>query len=117
MPDGNFHVFPDKRATQRDPEELLTILNAGAAKYGMVNPYRLIQFKDSKDSRIIQAVDVVVGSIAYVLKGRGNQPGAAAPKRALSEFIQSRKPLVPSFGINTPPSKKAFNIWHFRLSE
>jgi hypothetical protein len=30
IPTGHFYVFPDKRATRRDPRELREILNAGA---------------------------------------------------------------------------------------
>lgn len=118
FPDGNFYVFPDYRATHHVPEELRKILNAGAlARYGMIDPYRVVQFKNSKDSRIIQAVDVVIGCIGYALNERGNREGAAPSKRTLARCIQSRTSLVPPFDVSTPAWKKAFNIWHFRLSE
>ena len=117
-PDGHFYAFLDRRVTRHDVAELCRILNAGALKKcGVVDPYRLVQFKDSPDSRIIQGVDVVIGAIAYVLNDHGSRPEAAPAKRAMAEFVQSRKPLVPSFDFSTPSSKKAVNIWHFRLSE
>jgi hypothetical protein len=117
-PEGHFYAFLDRRVTRHDVSEFRGILNAGAfRKCGAVQPYRLVQFKDSSESRIIQAVDILIGSIAYVLNGHGSRPEAAPAKRAMAELIQSRKPLVPSFNYSTPPWKKNVNIWHFRLSE
>jgi hypothetical protein len=117
--DAEFYAFPDSRTTVHNPSELRRILNAGAIKkrYTTHEPFNLVQFKDSCDSRIIQAVDMVIGCIAWVLNERGSQPDSAAHRQELAAFIQMRKPLVPTFDCNTAPWKRAFNIWHFELSE
>jgi hypothetical protein len=115
-PAVHLHVHPDSKRTHYDLMDLRAILNRGAAKsHGAVDPFRFVGFMDSESSRLIQAADVLAGCIAYVLNERGLRPEAAPAKKALAEYIQSKKSVVPPFDVSTPRHRKAFNIWHFHL--
>lgn len=91
-PKHYFHLYPDYRDTKNSPEELRLILNRGAAKRGDERdwPIRRTQFRDSKQTHILQMADIIIGSIAFQLNGHGRVQGANPAKIELAKYITDR---------------------------
>jgi Protein of unknown function (DUF3800) len=110
-----FHVYPDYRETTQKPEDLRTILNRGCAKKldSREWPFRRCQFRDSKDTLLLQLVDILIGGIAYRLNGHDKALNAALAKDELSSYI------LRCAGVSDPFKDTAqaadFTIWHRRL--
>lgn len=113
--DRLFHVYLDKRNTRSSTEELRRILNRGIAKKGDNRdwPFRRVHFRDSCDCRVIQLVDILLGSIAFHMNGHRDILGASPAKCELSDYVlesaRIRNPLR-----DTSVSGR-FTIWHRRL--
>ena len=60
-----FHIYADRRTTNRSLEEARQIMNFGARKYGdkRVWPYRRLRFMEPEKSQGLQVVDIVIGAI------------------------------------------------------
>jgi hypothetical protein len=110
-----FHVYPDQRVTDHSPEELRLILNRGSRKKGDRRdwPFRRCQFRDSKDTLLLQLTDVVTGAIAFHLNGHNKRSGASAPKLELAQYILDRAKVSDPF--KDTAISADFTIWHRKL--
>lgn len=116
-----FLVYLDKRSTQDDPRELLTILNNGWQKHVRSNnietteklPFRRLTFRKSHDEVFIQICDLFLGAIAYQLNGHSSQPNASPAKKCISQYVLSRAGITNVF--KDTPISGSFTIWHRRL--
>jgi hypothetical protein len=78
----------DSRTTRHRPDDLRQMLNGGLRNLGFkCNPFREIVFRDSRDSDLIQLVDMLVGGLAYARNGHGEKPDARPHKIELSARI------------------------------
>lgn len=117
--DDRYLVFLDYRQSKYKLSELKTILNNGIRKrYGSSireDIFRDIQPLDSKESNILQLVDVLMGAIGYQWNGCHMRTNARKAKILLSEYIAKKANLI-SLAQQTPFRKRNFSIWQFRLS-
>ncbi len=112
--DNRFCVFLDDRTTKHTPDKLKETLNARFRKDSGINysPYRIVEFANSRKSRLIQLADLLSGLIAYDTNMHYLALDAAAHKR---DFLPEARGLfrVPSFAVPTPlPRGDGFDIWH-----
>lgn len=85
------HVYLDHRATKQSPDYLRPMLNSHLAKWSVRhNPFRRIEFLDSKASELIQLNDLLVGVVGFLKNEQHKRPECAPHKIALSEYIVSR---------------------------
>lgn len=112
-----FHLYPDQRKTNSDPNELRLILNRGRKKQGDQRdwPFRRCQFRDSKKCLPLQVVDILSGAIAFRINGHFDAPNASPPKCELSDHVLSRAGVSNPFR-DTKMSGK-FTIWHRKLQK
>jgi hypothetical protein len=112
-----FYVYPDERRTPQTGNEFRQVLNNGANNHRdiLCRPFRLVQFRKSKDSPLIQLADVLIGAICYDINGHALKPNAREGKMY---FLKELKKLAQmnSFLSSTPLKQKTFTVWHFRLS-
>jgi hypothetical protein len=110
-----FHVYPDRRKTSQNPNDLRLILNRGCAKVGDTRdwPFRRCQFRDSDQTLPLQLVDILTGAIAFALNGHANAPNASVAKIEMSKYV------LGCAGIMNPlagtPRTGRFTIWHRQL--
>jgi hypothetical protein len=114
-PTALFHVYPDQRETTQMPEDLRLILNRGCRKKGDKRdwPFRRCQFRDSKNTLLLQLTDIVAGSLAFKLNGHDKKQGASVAKCELATHILGRAKVADVFK-DTAVSAN-FTIWHRRL--
>jgi hypothetical protein len=64
-----FMLFPDRREPTTQPRKARDIMNLAAAKYGDTRefPFRRLIFADPECCQALQAVDIIIGGIAYKL--------------------------------------------------
>ncbi|HZW15432.1 MAG TPA: DUF3800 domain-containing protein [Brevundimonas sp.] len=115
-----FYAHLDYRTTKHTPERLKTMLNAKASRDLRIrhNPFRTCQFRQSHDVRLIQAVDVITGAIAYRTNQHDMAPDAAAAKVKVMRHITDKLGLR-TLGRPTPSGfyvKRKFDIWHIDLT-
>jgi len=110
-----FHIYPDYRDTKNSPEELRLILNRSAAKRGDRRdwPVRRCQFRDSKDTLLLQLTDVLIGAIAFQLNGHDKASDASAAKVELAKYITKRAGIS-DVSKGTARAVK-FSVWPRRL--
>lgn len=110
-----FHLYPDQRETSQLPNDLRQILNNGRRKQGDQRefPFRRCQFRDSKDTLLLQISDIFIGAIAYQLNGHINANGASPAKSELSQHVLARARVQNPF-VDTAVRGK-FTIWHRQL--
>lgn len=110
---SNIDCFLDDRTTQQTLQELRTILNNGAAKTLRTRPFRRVEYRDSKASNLIQAVDLLTGAVAYHWNGKHLVEGASPARVWLAEEL-ARKVGMPQ-GMNRPTTagRERFSIWKF----
>jgi hypothetical protein len=110
-----FHIYPDHRTTDQQPEDLRLMLNRGIAKKGDKRdwPFRRLQFRNSKKTEMLQLADIFAGAIAHRLNGHDMRPGASAAKREMCEHILGQAKVKDVFR-DTAVSGK-FTIWHRQL--
>lgn len=108
--------FLDDRTTRQTLAELRTILNNGAnSKFG-VRPFRRVEFRDSKESNLIQFVDLMTGAIAYHWNKRHLAQDASPPRIWLANHLAERLHLK-SLGASTVGAgQEPFSIWKFQTS-
>jgi Protein of unknown function (DUF3800) len=113
--DELFHVYPDGRVTSQKPEDLRLILNRGCSKAGDKRdwPFRRCQFRDSKNTLLLQLADIVTGAIAFKLNGHDEKKNASAAKCELSSYILKRAGIADPFKDTAIAAE--FTIWHRRL--
>jgi hypothetical protein len=80
----------DSRTTRHKPDDLCRMLNGGLRNLGCpANPFREIIFRDSKQSDLIQLVDILVGGLAYERNGHMAKADARPQKIELSGRIST----------------------------
>ena len=100
--------YLDGRTTIHTPERLRQMINSGLAKIDIhTAPFRTLEFMDSKNSPLIQAVDLLIGAVAFDKNGHSKKPNARKAKNALSEYILQIAQVK--------PYKWRFNIWQFEF--
>jgi len=111
-----YHVYLDKRETTHSLDELRSVLNNGiASRYNISGrPYRRVQFRDSKQSELLQLNDILIGAIGARKNGHHLKQNASAAKIALADHIAASA-KIQHLGNTTPFSKKTFTIWNLRL--
>jgi len=112
-----FYVYLDDRTTKHSLDELREILNNGSRKLvGIEEPFRRVQFRDSKSCDLIQLNDLIIGAIGFMKNDHHTRPGASKAKLALAEHI-TRRAKVSSLTSSTRFSESRFRIWNFQLQE
>jgi hypothetical protein len=111
------HVYPDRRKTNQDPDDLRLILNRGCRKWGDKRdwPFRRCQFRDSDATPALQLVDLLIGAIAYELNGHARAPDASPPKTELSKYVLERAGVRNA--MNGTARMGRFTIWHRQLQK
>lgn len=109
--DSLFHLYPDKRETSQEPNDLRLILNRGCRKSGDGRdwPFRRCQFRDSSNTFALQLVDILVGGIAYALNGHSAAANASPAKIELSRYILDRAGIVDAASGTARTGR--FTIW------
>jgi hypothetical protein len=88
-PQSLFMLFPDRREPTTQLREARDIMNLAAAKYGDRRefPIRRLIFADPECCQALQAVDIIIGGIAYKLNGHYDMPGANVAKRKFCDYL------------------------------
>jgi hypothetical protein len=107
-----FHVYPDRRNTNRSLREAMTIMNNGIKKHGDPRgfPFRRLKFADPETSQALQVVDILIGALAYRLNGHYQKPEASPPKKALCDFVLDKARITDVFEQTVFPKQLSF--WH-----
>lgn len=116
--DTLFHVYPDRRATGNNPDELRLILNRGLKAKSNDSrdwPYRRVHWRNSEDSISIQVVDVLIGALAFQLNGHHLAPDASPAKSALAKHIIAMSPITDV--MRSTAISGRFTLWHRQLRE
>ncbi len=111
---AHFYVYLDKRNTRHPPDEVRIILNQGCRKEYGHTPFRIIEFRDSKKSDLIQWVDIVTGAIAYHWNDRDSESNASPARIELASKIAVAVGLR-SLRQQTGSGLMPFSIWRMRL--
>lgn len=115
--DKRFYTFLDSRKTKHSPDVLKLTLNSRARRDGQssFDPYRVVEFVDSKNSRLIQLADIMSGLVAYDTNEHFVKENAAVHK---IEIMRNVRELfrVQSFSQPTPYADiGSLDIWHLQL--
>lgn len=114
-PSHLFHLYPDERQTIHTPAELRDILNFGRrkARDGRDFPFRRCHFRNSRETPLLQLVDILLGALAYRINGHANAVDASPAKVELSRHVLQRA------GIRNPmidtSMRGKFTVWHRQL--
>lgn len=114
-PDRLFHIYPDYRDTNQNPDDLRLILNRGTNKKGDGRdwPYRRCHFRRSHDCLPLQLTDILIGAIAYHINGHHEAANASAAKLELMRHVMDRAQIqTPARDTNVGGK---FTIWHRQL--
>lgn len=111
----DLHVFLDNKSTSQPLDEFRDILNNGIAKrYGISGrPFKLVEFKDSKQHGILQLNDVVLGGIAHRKNGTHLISTTREAKKNLSKYIVDQAGLTDEISTTRQPR---FSIWNFLMN-
>lgn len=110
-----FHIYPDYRDTNQNPEDLRLILNRGRRRNGDRRdwPFRRCQFRNSKETPLLQLVDLLTGSVAWAVNGHAKALDASQAKKRLADYVMKRAGILDA-SVDTAISGK-FTIWHRQL--
>lgn len=110
---GLFHLYPDRRTTNRSLSEAQNIMNAGARKYSKRSdwPYRELKFADPENKQALQLVDILIGAIAYHLNGHYQNPSANRAKKELCDHVLKWAKIT-NPAVNTPWYRSRLTILH-----
>ncbi len=117
-PDAHFHVTADYRETPYSLEELRKILNNGAPRDhagGRRDPFRRVQFGDSKKVIGIQLVDLMLGATSYQINGHHCRVDASPARVHLSSYVLERAKIRDPLADTLRAGK--FTIWHRKLQQ
>jgi hypothetical protein len=108
-----FHIYPDRRNTNRPLSQAQLIMNRGMKKHGDKREYpiRRLKFSDPENSQALQVIDIFIGALAYHLNGHYTKPNANPAKKQLSDYIL-RATKIQNVFASTPLYRKRFTIWH-----
>jgi hypothetical protein len=109
------YVYPDERRTSQTGQQFRDVLNNGAAKKLSRKPFRLVEFRKSKDCPLVQLADVLLGAIAYEANDHCNAASANKGKLAVLNHIKTSL-SIDSFKVSTPYAFRTFTVWYLRLS-
>lgn len=114
-PELLFHLYPDERDTAHRPGELRDILNFGRRKNRDKRdfPFRRCHFRNSKQTPLLQVVDILLGGLAYKMNGHDKAPDASAAKTDLANHILMMAGVKDHTRDTTMAGK--FTIWHRKL--
>ena len=84
-----FLLYPDRRHPTMQLYKAREIMNLGVAKYGDKRefPFRRLAFADPERCQALQAVDIMIGGVAYKLNGHYDKPGASLAKREFCDYL------------------------------
>lgn len=110
-----FHLYPDSRETTQRPEDLRQILNSGRRKQGDGRdwPFRRCQFRDSKDTPLLQLTDILLGSVAYQVNQHYRAENSSVAKQSLSQHVMNWANV--SDPLRDTAKSGKFTIWHRQL--
>lgn len=113
--DKLFHLYPDYRDTDQTPEDLRLVLNRGRRKNGDLRdwPFRRCQFRDSKNTPLLQLVDLLTGAVAWSVNGHASAPDASQAKTKIAHYVMRRAGIVSPLAGTSMRGK--FTIWHRQL--
>src|SRR5271155_3441110 len=99
--DHVFYVYLDERKTYQTGEEFRAVLNNGADRKFNRRPFKLVEFRKSHLTPLIQLADVLSGAVAYEANGHAARPDAS---KAKLDFLKTLKTAlgVTSFRSSTP---------------
>jgi len=94
----HFHVRLDGGSTDASLDSLCQYLNRQDRKEHRrdYDAFKVIEPAESKDSRLVQAADLLSGAIAYVTNGEHFKCGRAENRQRFAEFIAQKAQLPPS---------------------
>lgn len=109
--DRLFHLYPDYRDTNQRPEDLRVILNRGRRKNGDQRdwPFRRCQFRNSKETPLLQLVDLLTGAVAWSVNGHASSPDASEAKTRIAAYVMKRAGITEPIRGTTVSGK--FTIW------
>lgn len=112
----DFTCILTKRTTRHTPEPMKLMLNQRANREHPrgYDPYRLVTFVNSKDSRLIQLTDIITGAIAHETNQHHLAVNAAPHRIEMMRHI-ARCAHVPTLAVRTQPTRSGFDIWHIDL--
>lgn len=109
--DRLFHLYPDYRDTNQRPEDLRSILNHGRRKSGDTRewPYRRCQFRNSKETPLLQLVDLLTGAVAWSGNGHASAPDASQAKTRIANYVLKRAGI--SDAVKGTAVTGKFTVW------
>ena len=115
--DTKFIIHPDYRHTKYKLNDLKGILNSGFSKKTQINesPFVSIEPKNSKNSEVIQILDIILGAIGYDKNGYLVLSGSNKAKIDLCQYI-TKKAGLRNLSDSTKKGQERFTIWNFRLT-
>lgn len=115
---NGFYVYPDERRTRQTGDQFREVLNNGAAIHREIKrrPFKIVEFRKSHLTPLIQLADVLIGAIAYEANGHHLQPNAC---KAKVDFLNTLKTGVgaKTFKISSPYGARTFSIWYLDFSK
>lgn len=120
-PHIRFSVWIDKRADSLDDFEMdkrtLYSLNTEAkSKFGWAEgPFASVRFVDSKENRLIQAVDMITGAVAYETNEKHKAADASQHRLTLLKHAIECSTLT-TFAEPSPRWPFGFQVRHFDIS-
>ncbi|HEU4556081.1 MAG TPA: DUF3800 domain-containing protein [Chitinophaga sp.] len=113
-----FIIHPDHRHSSYSLGELKVILNRGLSKkLGIqTNAFVAIEPKDSRQSEIVQIVDIILGAIGFQKNGYQLLADSRKAKIDLVNYI-ARSAGLPGLTENTSRLTERFTIWNFKLRQ
>jgi hypothetical protein len=111
-----FYVYPDERRTRQTGDEFRDVLNNGADRNLNVRPFRIVEFRKSHQTPLIQLADVLTGAVAYENNGHDQKANANAAKVNFLKEMKKRLGIF-SFKNATPYRERTFTVWHFDFSK
>lgn len=113
--DDKLLIFMDEQSSNQSLETLKTCLNKTIFRQlGRSEQVRNIQPVDSKQSNMIQLVDVLMGAVAFHNNRRHLQPDCRESKKTLAMHIAKRAGYA-SLAVSTPKHRPNFGIWQFQF--
>lgn len=117
-PNIKYYVWIDKRADsvddlEMDKRTLHSLNNEAKSKFGWdEGPFASVRFVDSKKSRLIQAVDMITGAVAYETNQKHRALDASQHRVALLRHVIDCTTLK-TLAEPTPRWPFGFQIMHF----
>ena len=112
------HVYLDDRTTKHSPDDLRLMLNRGLSRKWRIktDPFRRIVFTCSKQSRLIQMTDLLIGCIQFQKNGLHLKADASAAKKDLAAHVAAQLG-VRTLGADTAMREHRVTMWNFRLQK